>query len=211
TIELSWDAAADDVGITQYDVMAGDMWMGASATPDLRMAGLSAGTAYQFQIYASDAAGNQSEGSEPLTVTTNLPPAPADIATPTDPTVAGDLATDAAFLYSGADPIQIGVAPGALVPEQTTILRGRTIERDGLPLGGVQISVLNHPEYGHTASRADGGFDLVINGGGSITLDYAKAGLLPSQRQVDAPWHDYAVLPDVALIPLDTSVSAVVL
>src|SRR5947207_510505 len=47
------------------------------------------------------------------------------------------------------------------------------------------------------------------NGGGLLTVDYAKAGLLPAQRQVQAPWRDYAQMPDVALVPLDPQVTTV--
>ena len=44
--------------------------------------------------------------------------------------------------------------------------------------------VLNHPEFGQTLSRADGIFDLAVNGGGLLTVDYQKAGYLKVQRQV---------------------------
>jgi hypothetical protein len=73
----------------------------------------------------------------------------------------------------------------------------------------VRIAVLGHPEFGETRSRADGMFDLVVNGGGRLTLDYARGGFLPAQRQVDTPWQDYAHLPDVALVPLDARVTTV--
>ena len=87
------------------------------------------------------------------------------------------------------------------------MLRGLVLTRDGAPLPGVTISVLGHPEYGQTASRADGVFDLAVNGGGLLTVDYTRDGYLPVQRQIIAPWRDYAWLPDVALIPLDPAVT----
>ena len=54
--------------------------------------------------------------------------------------------------------------------------------------------------------RADGAFDLAVNGGGRVTVDYQKEGYLPVQRQILAPWRDYVTLPDVALVALDGSV-----
>jgi hypothetical protein len=66
---------------------------------------------------------------------------------------------------------------------------------------GVKISILNHPEFGQTLSRADGKFDLVVNGGGPVVVHYEKAGVLPAQRQVNPSWQDFASVPDVALIP----------
>ena len=44
-------------------------------------------------------------------------------------------------------------------------------------------------------------FDIVVNGGGQLTLNYEKDGYLPSQRAVDAPWRDFAWAPDVVLVP----------
>ena len=113
------------------------------------------------------------------------------------------------FLYSGSNPIQTGVAPGTIAPIRAAVLRGNVITRDGQPLPGVRISILNHPELGQTLSRADGRFDLVVNGGGLLTVSYEKTGLLPAHRQLNVPWQDYRSLPTVALIPLDTQVTTI--
>ncbi|MBI4334831.1 MAG: hypothetical protein HY673_26550 [Chloroflexi bacterium] len=119
------------------------------------------------------------------------------------------LATDAAFLYTGNHPIQTGVAPGTIEPRRAAVLRGKVFTRDGLPLSEVTLTVLDHPEFGQTLSRADGMFDLAVNGGGQLTVYYAKEGYLPVQRQLQVPWQDYAWLPGVVMIPLDPQVSAI--
>ncbi|MDQ2667466.1 MAG: hypothetical protein M3Z05_15835 [Gemmatimonadota bacterium] len=54
--------------------------------------------------------------------------------------------------------------------------------REGQPAVGVVVSVLRHPEFGQTLSRADGAYDLAVNGGEVHTLSFAKSGLLPAQR-----------------------------
>jgi replication initiator protein len=45
----------------------------------------------------------------------------------------------------------------------------------------------------------------VVNGGGPVVVHYEKAGVLPAQRQVNPSWQDFASVPDVALIPYDTT------
>jgi RHS repeat-associated protein len=211
TIALAWDASADNVGVAQYDVIANDSWVGASATPEISVTGLLAGTEYQFYVYAHDASENYSDISNQVAVATDLPPAPDAIAPAVDETVASDIAGDTAFLYSGADPIQVGVAPGTIDPLRVAILRGHVIDRAGAPLAGVRISVAGHPEYGSTTTRADGMFDLAANGGAPLTLDYERSGYLPAQRQAVAPLRGYAWLPEVALVALDPQVTAVAL
>ena len=42
-----------------------------------------------------------------------------------------------AFLYSGPNPIQTGVAPGAIDAQQAAVIRGRVLDHDGAPLPGV--------------------------------------------------------------------------
>src|SRR5262249_16539910 len=138
-----------------------------------------------------------------------LPPDPATIAPPLDRSVGTDLLTSSQFLYTGSNPIQAGVAPGAIDPKRVTVLRGLVMTRAGQPLPGVSVSVHQHPELGQTLSRADGRFDLVVNGGALLLLDYTKVGFLPAQRQVQAPLQDFATLYDVALIPLDAQVSPI--
>jgi hypothetical protein len=100
------------------------------------------------------------------------------------------------------------VEPGTIEPRRAAVLRGTVLDRSGEALSAVDISILNQPELGATVSRADGMFDLAVNGGGQLMVSYQKEGFLPSQRQIDVPWQDYAILPDVVLI-LDPQVTAV--
>lgn len=139
----------------------------------------------------------------------SLPPDPATVAPPTDPTVATDIAAATAFLYTGPNRIQTGVAPGTIEARRVAVLRGKVAGRNGAALAGVKISVLNHPELGQTLTRADGVFDLAVNGGGQLTLRYEKTGLLSAQRAIVAPWRDFAWLPDVVMIPFDTAVTTI--
>ena len=138
-----------------------------------------------------------------------LPPDPSDVAPPLDQTVASDIFSSTEFLYTGANPIQTGVAPGTIELRRVAVLRGRVLDRADQPLSGVAITVLDHPEFGQTLSRADGAFDLAVNGGGQLTVRYDKVGFLPVQRAINAPWADFAWLPDVVLIPFDSAVTTI--
>ncbi|HLB36613.1 MAG TPA: hypothetical protein VJL31_08605, partial [Gemmatimonadales bacterium] len=164
-----------------------------------------------IQVMATDAAGNADTVERTVTRLEGqvLPPDPSTVAPPVDPTVATTLFAATEFLYTGANPIQTGVAPGTINPVRVAVIRGRVLDRSDAPLPGVTITVLNHPELGGTLSRVDGRFDLAVNGGGVLTLDYRKSGWLPAQRQVDAPWQDYAIVDDVVLVQLDPVVTPI--
>ncbi len=138
-----------------------------------------------------------------------LPPDPAIVAPDLDLSVPTTFEVATAFLYTGSDPIQTGVAPDTIEARRIAVTRGRALAREGGPLAGVQVTVLGHPEFGQTLTRTDGRFDLAVNGGGLLTLSFARPGRLPAQRQVDVPWRDYVGVPDVALIPLDTRVTTI--
>ncbi len=138
-----------------------------------------------------------------------LPPDPKTVAPPVEPGVATTIDRSTAFLYTGANPIQTGVAPNTIEPKRAAVIRGTVLDKTNAPLPGVTITILNHPEFGQTLSRADGMFDMAVNGGGLLTVSYRKSGLLSAQRQVNAPWQDYVMAPDAMLIQLDNRVTAI--
>ncbi|MBU4318625.1 MAG: PASTA domain-containing protein [Proteobacteria bacterium] len=141
---------------------------------------------------------------------TGLPPEPADVASALDPNIATALDVATAFLYTGSNPIQTGMAADTIDPVRAAVIRGRVLDPNNDPLSGVTITILNHPEFGQTLTReANGMFDMAINGGGSLIVNYEKTDFLPVQRQVDVPWLDYAHAPDVVMIALDSNVTAI--
>ena len=131
------------------------------------------------------------------------------MAPPVDQTTAADFASNIAFLYTGANRVQDGVAAGAITPLTAAVVRGLVTKADGTALSGVTITVHGHPEFGYTLSRTDGRFDMAVTGGGLVTLDYQAAGYLPGQRQVQAPWRDFVSAPTVSLIPVDSQATTV--
>jgi RHS repeat-associated protein len=141
----------------------------------------------------------------------NLPPDPATVAPPLDPTGVTGLKVATEFLYGGPNPIQTGVTSEIIDIRRAAVVRGSVLDRDNKPLPEVTITIKDHSEFGQTLSRADGLFDLAVNGGGILTVNYQKDGYLPVQRQVDTRWNDFALADDVVMIPVDTQVTAVVL
>jgi len=198
---------------TQWTLLSGPGPVVFGNTANLSTtASFSAPGAYVLRLTASD---SDLSSSSDVDVTVNpdpsivLPPDPSTVAPPFDTTVAGTFAGGAAFLYTGANPIQKGVAPSTIDPKRAAVLRGKVMNQNNAPLPGVTISVLDHPEFGQTLSRADGMFDLVVNGGAPITVNYAKAGMLSAQRQLAAAWQGFVMAPDVVLLPLHPFVTPV--
>ncbi|PRX73182.1 chitodextrinase [Cohnella sp. SGD-V74] len=87
TVDLSWTASTDNVGVAGYDVYRGGTLIGsttgANATT-FTATGLTPSTSYSFTVKAKDAAGNESAASNTLNVTTDAgdtqpPTAPANL------------------------------------------------------------------------------------------------------------------------------------
>ena len=138
-----------------------------------------------------------------------LPPDPGTVAPPVDQTVTTTIGSATSFLYTGTNPIQAGVTAGTIQPQRAAVIRGKVLDGTGAALPGVTIAILSHPEFGTTLSRADGMFDMAVNGGGPLTVNYQKTGYLPAHRMVAVPWQDYAFAPDVVLVQFDSKVSAI--
>ncbi len=132
-----------------------------------------------------------------------FPVDPSDTAPDLDGTGSDSFADSNDFIYTDDDPIQTGVADGTIDAERMAIIRGRVSDRDGLAIAGVIITILDHPEYGQTMTRDDGVFDMAVNGGVALTVEYQEESYLPMQRKVHVPVRDFVWLPDVVMILLD--------
>ncbi|MEE1821385.1 carbohydrate binding domain-containing protein [Streptomyces sp. BE20] len=71
SVNLAWDAATDNTGVTGYDVYQGATKVATATGTSTTVGGLAAATAYTFTVKARDAAGNTSGASTALTVTTD--------------------------------------------------------------------------------------------------------------------------------------------
>jgi len=74
SVDLSWNASTDNVGVTGYDVYQGGSLIGSSANTSYSVTGLTSNTSYTFTVRAKDAAGNVSGDSNSVNVTTDSTP-----------------------------------------------------------------------------------------------------------------------------------------
>ncbi|MCI0534095.1 MAG: hypothetical protein L0Z50_02590, partial [Verrucomicrobiales bacterium] len=200
--ELLWPATATDFALeSSTDLNNPQQWQRSAELPQLTVNGFS------IVVRASEAARFFRLRHAPPP----LPLDPASVAPPLPQGSAIDVGSATAFLYAGANPIQTDVANGTIQPLRAAVLRGRARQRDGSPLSGVRITVLNHPEFGQTLTRADGWFDVAINGGATLTVEYDKSGFCPVQRQIRVAQQDYTTLPEVVIVPRDPVATPVTL
>ncbi|WP_437946697.1 DNRLRE domain-containing protein [Sorangium sp. So ce296] len=156
------------------------------------------------------------DDSDPSTIDTCDPATGAvtHVACPAlDPTVATRLIDAVGCIYQGPSAPQTGVT-ATFEPGTVAVVRGKVATRAGVPISGVEVSVLGHDvedaeSFGRVLTRADGAFELVVRGGKPLTISYEKTGYLPSQRQVATSWQRWSDAPDVVLIERDPVVTPV--
>ncbi len=71
SVNLTWSASTDNVGVTGYDVYVGGTFNKSSTTTSTTVSVLNPSTSYTFTVRAKDAAGNFSAPSSGLSVTTS--------------------------------------------------------------------------------------------------------------------------------------------
>ncbi len=130
-----------------------------------------------------------------------------------DPTAPTGFADSVAWLYradpaAACAPLQRGVSSAALDPLRVGVVRGSVSDDSGQPLAGVRVSVVGEPAFGWVESRADGMFDIAVNGGAAITLELREEGFLVAHRRADVPLNDYAWVRPIALKPVSGAVTA---
>jgi chitodextrinase len=73
SVDLSWTASTDNVGVTGYDVYQDGSLIASVTTTSHSVTGLASGTTFAFAVQAKDAAGNLSAFSTTVNVTTETP------------------------------------------------------------------------------------------------------------------------------------------
>uniref|UniRef100_H2YAD4 EGF-like domain-containing protein n=1 Tax=Ciona savignyi TaxID=51511 RepID=H2YAD4_CIOSA len=95
--------------------------------------------------------------------------------------------------------VQTGADSSVFDPKRTSVIRGQVLTVDGSPLIGVQVKVEHNQFYGMTKSRANGWYDILVNGGGALTLNFQRTSFVPSSATVFVPWNDFVVMPTVTM------------
>ncbi|XP_047440563.1 teneurin-2 isoform X4 [Mugil cephalus] len=97
---------------------------------------------------------------------------------------------DSTHIIPGENPFNSSLA---------SLIRGQVLTTDGTPLVGVNVSFVNYPHYGYTLTRQDGMFDLIANGGASLTLRFERAPFLSQERTVWLPWSQFYAMDTLVL------------
>lgn len=120
SVQLSWTASTDNVGVTGYDIFRGTTNVGSTASTSFNVTGLTANTAYSFTVKAKDAAGNISAASNTVNVTTGTssdtqaPSAPANLS-------ASNITQNSVQLNWSASTDNVGVAGYTIFQGSTSI------------------------------------------------------------------------------------------
>ncbi|WP_434094505.1 PQQ-dependent sugar dehydrogenase [Streptomyces jumonjinensis] len=104
SVDLAWNAATDNVGVTGYEIYRDGTLAGTADGTTSTVAGLTANTAYAFKVRAYDLKGNKSGFSSEITVTTSgaQPGGVPDPGTVSTLASGVDVAWGLAFLPDGA-------------------------------------------------------------------------------------------------------------
>ncbi len=201
---LTWPAAVDDVGVEAYVVAREGVVLtevpGLTFTADA----LTPGQHQRFTVAARDAAGNLST----LLSTEVAPAKPFTAPDDGGATVSTNFCAAPRFLVDGPDAPQQGVtAPSPC--ENSGLLHGRATTPEGVGIPGVTVSLVQHPEFGHVVTSADGTFSLLLPAGW-WTVDFSASAFVPLQRAVDVSVGDFTVLDTVALLRRDEASTVVV-
>ena len=70
SVDLMWSASTDNVGVTSYTVLRDGVIVTQTSATSYLDSGRAPGVTYRYEVLATDAAGNASTRSTPLTVTT---------------------------------------------------------------------------------------------------------------------------------------------
>lgn len=101
SVSLEWDASTDNVGVAGYTVSYGSNTVDVTGT-STTISGLSPDTTYTFTVKARDLAGNESDESDPVTVTTEESSDPIPPTPPTDLQVTGKTTTSISLSWTAS-------------------------------------------------------------------------------------------------------------
>ncbi|CAB3368884.1 Hypothetical predicted protein [Cloeon dipterum] len=81
---------------------------------------------------------------------------------------------------------------------RAAVIRGRIVTSSGMGVIGVRVATSLLLE-GFTMTREDGWFDLLVNGGGAVTLQFGKSPFRPQTQVVNVPWNEVVVINTVKM------------
>lgn len=207
TAELTWEAVADaDTYNLYWETTGGVSPESGTLVEDVNSPytheGIDNDSSYYYVMTAVNEEGESAPSTE---VSAELSLAPPELDPPEpDTTTRTTMAETTRFLYEGEDPPQKDVDVEQMVDHRRTILKGRVTTRAGEALPNVAVRIKGRPEFGNTRTRENGRFDMVVNGGGKIVVQFEHEEYLSVQRKLQPKWGRFERIPrDVAMTPED--------
>ncbi|XP_046395629.1 teneurin-a isoform X3 [Ischnura elegans] len=87
----------------------------------------------------------------------------------------------------------------SFTPRRVSVIRGRVVTPQGLGIIGIRVSVDRDSRFGFTLTRSGGWFDVLVNGGGAVTLQFQRSPFLPLTSTVFVPWNQIVVVPPIQM------------
>ncbi|GAB6032657.1 hypothetical protein CHUAL_011535 [Chamberlinius hualienensis] len=88
----------------------------------------------------------------------------------------------------------------SFIKGRVSVIRGRVVNKLGQGLRGIRVSVEKEPNFGFTLSRDQGWFDIMVNGGGSVTLRFHRSPFTPTKQTIMVPWNQIVVMENEAVM-----------
>jgi len=181
SVELSWTASTDNIGVVAYDIYQGNTVVTTVTGTSATISGLTANTSYQFSIKAKDAAGNESEASNTVNMTTT---GGEDTEAPTAPTglTASDITDTSVLLSWNASSDNVGVTGYDIYQGNTvvTTVTGTSATISGLTANtSYQFSIKAKDAAGNE-SEASNTVNMTTTGGEDTEAPTAPTGLTAS-------------------------------
>jgi hypothetical protein len=138
--------------------------------------------------------------ADPLDLLHNRPPAAKIEAA--DNNIPPSFFHQVRFLIEGDKPVQSYAKPEFYDQRRAAVVRGRVTTAAGEGIIGVRVSVdrtRGASNYGFTLTRPGGWFDMLVNGGGGVTLQFQRSPFRPLTRTVRVPWHRIQIIEPIVM------------
>ncbi|XP_074600900.1 teneurin-m-like isoform X2 [Brevipalpus obovatus] len=89
---------------------------------------------------------------------------------------------------------------------RASVIRGQVVGPSGQGLIGVRVGIVEQAHHGFVLTREDGFFDIMVNGGLAVSLNFYRDPFPHSHQTLMVPWNEIVVLDKVKL-SLDTKIS----
>lgn len=176
TVQLSWSASTDNVGVVGYRVYRNSVHLATVASPGYTDNTVAGRVAYSYYVIAYDAAGNNSQSSNVLSVTT------PDTVAPSAPT---------SLQASAPDATHVQLAWGASSDQGGSGLAGYRIYRAGTHIG--TSTTTSYTDAGVSGNTAYSYWVVAYDNFGNIsaasnTVSITTPTLLPETPQLSISW-----------------------